>query len=70
MQQSRPQNHAADVRIRHVAAAKAQKQHIVLPEGNEERILLAAEILLLRDVVKITLLGNEAEIRQKYKTWR
>ncbi|MBS4050370.1 phosphate acetyltransferase [Methylomonas rivi] len=45
--------------------AKAQKQHIVLPEGTEERILRAAEILLLRDVVKITLLGNEAEIRQK-----
>ena len=45
--------------------AKAKKQHIVLPEGTEERILRAAEILLLRDVVKITLLGNEAEIRQK-----
>lgn len=45
--------------------AKAKKQHIVLPEGAEERILRAAEILLLRDVVKITLLGNETEIRQK-----
>lgn len=45
--------------------AKACKQHIVLPEGNEERILLAAERLLLRDVVKITLLGNVAEIRRK-----
>ncbi|MCQ8104869.1 phosphate acetyltransferase [Methylomonas sp. SURF-2] len=45
--------------------AKARKQHIVLPEGTEERILRAAEILLLRDVVRITLLGNEAEIRQK-----
>lgn len=45
--------------------AKAKKQHIVLPEGTEERILRAAEILLLRDVVKITLLGDEAEIRQK-----
>lgn len=48
-----------------IQRAKAQKQHIVLPEGNEERILRAAEILLLRDVVKITLLGNETEIRQK-----
>ena len=45
--------------------AKAKKQHIVLPEGEEERILHAAEILLLRDVVKITLLGNEKIIRQK-----
>ncbi len=48
--------------------AKAKKQHIVLPEGTEERILRAAEILLLRDVVKITLLGNEAEIRQKVQS--
>lgn len=48
--------------------AKAQKKHIVLPEGNEERILRAAEILLLREVVKITLLGNEAEIRQKVQS--
>jgi len=48
--------------------AKAKKQHIVLPEGSEERILRAAEILLLRDVVKITLLGNETEIRQKIQT--
>jgi len=48
-----------------VQRAKAKKQHIVLPEGTEERILRAAEILLLRDVVKITLLGNEEEIRQK-----
>jgi phosphate acetyltransferase len=45
--------------------AKAKQQHIVLPEGTEERILRAAEILLLRDVVKITLLGNENEIKQK-----
>ncbi|MDD2759102.1 MAG: phosphate acetyltransferase [Methylomonas sp.] len=48
--------------------AKAKKQHIVLPEGTEERILRAAEILSLRDVVKITLLGNEAEIRQKIQS--
>jgi phosphate acetyltransferase len=45
--------------------AKSCKQHIVLPEGNEERILRAAEMLLLRDVVKITLLGNVGEIRRK-----
>ncbi len=45
--------------------AKHQKQHIVLPEGEEERILRAAEILLMRDVVEITLLGNPVLIRQK-----
>jgi len=46
-----------------VQRAKANRQHIVLPEGTEERILRAAEILLLRDVVDITLLGNLEKIR-------
>jgi len=45
--------------------AKANKQHIVLPEGEEERILKAAEILLRREVVDITVLGNEPLIHGK-----
>ena len=45
--------------------AKAHKQHIVLPEGNDDRILKATEILLRRNVVNITLIGNEDEIRNK-----
>ena len=45
--------------------AQAHKQHIVLPEGEEERILRAVEILLRRQVVDITLLGNEKKIREK-----
>ncbi|MBI5057155.1 MAG: phosphate acetyltransferase [Nitrospirae bacterium] len=48
-----------------IHTAKADRRHIVLPEGIEERVLRAAEILLLRDVVDITLLGNPDEIRQK-----
>ncbi len=48
-----------------IQRAKANSQHIVLPEGAEERVLRAAEILLLRKVVTITLLGNVDEIRQK-----
>ena len=48
-----------------IQRAKVQKQHIVLPEGEDERILRASEILLRRDVVKLTLLGNEIEIRKK-----
>ncbi|MDD4914521.1 MAG: phosphate acetyltransferase [Methylococcales bacterium] len=51
-----------------IQRAKAKKQHIVLPEGEDERILHAVEILLLRDVVKITLLGNEQTIRQKIQS--
>ncbi|WP_305908540.1 phosphate acetyltransferase [Methylomarinum sp. Ch1-1] len=45
--------------------AKTNPRHIVLCEGEEERILRAAEILLLRGAVKLTLLGNEETIRQK-----
>jgi len=48
-----------------VRRAKEQRKHIVLPEGTEERILRAAEIVLLRDVCDLTLLGNEEEVRQK-----
>jgi phosphate acetyltransferase len=45
--------------------ARADRRHIVLPEGMEERILRAAEILLIRKVADLTLLGNPGEIRQK-----
>jgi phosphate acetyltransferase len=45
-----------------VEQAKADKQHIVLPEGTDPRILKAAAILLERDIVKLTLLGTEEKI--------
>jgi len=48
-----------------IQRAKSDRKHIVLPEGTEDRILRAAEILRMRSVVDITLLGNEQEIRQK-----
>lgn len=48
-----------------IRRAKSERKHIVLPEGTEERILRAAEILRMRDVVAITLLGDEREITQK-----
>jgi phosphate acetyltransferase len=48
-----------------VERAKSNRKHIVLPEGTEERILRAAEILLLRGVADLTLLGNVKEIEQK-----
>ncbi len=46
-------------------AAGKHKQHIVLPEGEEERILHAAEVLLSRNTVDITLLGDEQKIKEK-----
>ena len=48
-----------------IRRAKISKQHIVLPEGEEPRILHACELLLLRDVVDITLLGNLEKIKQR-----
>jgi phosphate acetyltransferase len=48
-----------------VQRAKEQQQHIVLPEGGEHRILRAAEVLTLRGVARLTLLGNTDEIQKK-----
>jgi phosphate acetyltransferase len=48
-----------------VERAKSKRRHIVLPEGTEDRILRAAEILLLRGVADLTLLGPVAEIERK-----
>ncbi len=48
--------------------AKANKQHIVLPEGEDDRILKAAEILLHRDVVNLTLLGDKERVEDRIKT--
>jgi phosphate acetyltransferase len=48
-----------------IERAKAKRQHIVLPEGDEERILRASEILLRRQVCDLTLLGDEQEIQPK-----
>ncbi|HMK56939.1 MAG TPA: phosphate acetyltransferase [Dissulfurispiraceae bacterium] len=48
-----------------IQRAKTRRRHIVMPEGEEARILQACELLLLRDVVDITLLGNINKIRQR-----
>lgn len=42
--------------------ARTDKKHIVLPEASDERILRATEILLRRNAVEITLLGDPVEI--------
>jgi len=48
-----------------IRRAKANRQRIVLPEGTDERILRAAEILTLRQVADLTLLGNPEKIRRR-----
>jgi len=45
--------------------ARLQRRHIVLPEGEEERILRAASTLLRREVADITLLGDPAIVQRK-----
>src|SRR5271166_1345224 len=46
-----------------LARARTDRRHIVLPEGNDDRILLAAGRLLARGIVDLTVLGAEAAVR-------
>jgi phosphate acetyltransferase len=48
-----------------IERARAARRRIVLPEGAEERILRAAEVLLRRQVADLTLLGDPAAIEQR-----
>src|SRR6266511_2935448 len=45
-----------------IERAKADRKHIVLPEGDDERVLRAAEILLRRGVVDLTILGDPKDV--------
>jgi phosphate acetyltransferase len=45
--------------------ARADRKHIVLPEGDDDRILKAAGRLLQRGVAELTILGDEAVIRAR-----
>ncbi|UVY83668.1 phosphate acetyltransferase [Brachybacterium sp. NBEC-018] len=48
-----------------LARARGEKKTIVLPEGDEPRILAAAESILARGVARIVLLGEETAIRAR-----
>jgi phosphate acetyltransferase len=50
-----------------IERALADRRHIVLPEGEDERILKAGEILVRRKVVDLTILGRADNIKQKIK---
>jgi len=47
--------------------AKEVRKHIVLPEGNDDRILTAASLLQKIDVVKLTILGKRVNIEASVK---
>ncbi len=48
--------------------ARANRKSIVLPEGDDDRILEAAALLLRRGVADLTLLGEENRIRSRGST--
>ncbi|QZK90155.1 phosphate acetyltransferase [Flavobacterium sp. CHNK8] len=48
-----------------VKRARQHRKHIVLPEGNDDRILAAASRLLEMDVVDISIIGNKKQIENK-----
>jgi len=48
-----------------VKRAKLHRKHIVLPEGNDDRIIAAASRLLDMDVVDISIIGDKKQIESK-----
>jgi len=48
-----------------VKRARQHRKHIVLPEGNDDRIIMAASRLLEMDVVDISIIGNKKQIESK-----
>ncbi|WJS92963.1 phosphate acetyltransferase [Flavobacterium johnsoniae] len=48
-----------------VKRAKQHRKHIVLPEGNDDRIITAASRLLDMDVVDISIIGDKKQIENK-----
>jgi phosphate acetyltransferase len=46
-----------------IERAKTARRHIVLPEGEDDRVLRAADILLRRGVVALTVLGDAETVR-------
>jgi phosphate acetyltransferase len=51
-----------------VERAKADRRHIVLPEGGDDRILQAAEQVLLRGIADLTVLGDPDAIKHRGAT--
>ncbi|MEE2030995.1 phosphate acetyltransferase [Rhodococcus chondri] len=48
-----------------VDRARAERRHIVLPEGDDDRILRAAGRVLQRSIADLTILGDETAIRRR-----
>jgi phosphate acetyltransferase len=48
-----------------IERARADRRHIVLPEGEDDRILRAAATVLSRGIADLTILGEEIEVRSR-----
>ncbi|MCB7136708.1 phosphate acetyltransferase [Cellulosimicrobium marinum] len=48
-----------------LSRARADRKHVVLPEGDDDRILRAASTLLGRQVAELTILGDEPRVRAR-----
>jgi phosphate acetyltransferase len=48
-----------------VKRAKTHRKHIVLPEGNDDRIIIAAARLQAMNVVDLSIIGNKKQIESK-----
>ncbi|MCU7552795.1 phosphate acetyltransferase [Chitinophagaceae bacterium LB-8] len=48
-------------------SAKNQRRHIVLPEGNDDRILKASARLIDQEIVDLTILGDPAQVAASIK---
>jgi phosphate acetyltransferase len=48
-----------------VERARAARRHIVLPEGGDDRVLQAAEQVLLRGMAELTVLGDPDAVRNR-----
>jgi phosphate acetyltransferase len=54
--------------FRLIERARSDRRHIVLPEGDDDRVLRAAASLLRLGVAQLTLLGDETAVRAKAST--
>ena len=53
-----------------ITKAKTNRQRVVLPEGNEERTIMAADRILADGVADIILVGNPTEIKDLAKQYQ
>ncbi|PGH48239.1 phosphate acetyltransferase [Streptomyces sp. Ru87] len=48
-----------------IERSRERRRRVVLPEGTEERVLRAADVLLRRDICDLVLLGDEETVRRR-----